>query len=106
MKAKSYGKETVRIDDFFEDEPLYTYAEMIKHANLRVEGIIKTGENILKFNYPTKNIQHFFWEFYRIKTLEIKAAVASRLLKVFNADRMDFIDKTINKIIKEIKNGH
>lgn len=103
LKKQSFGNQTVRIDDFFSDEKLYTHSEMIKFVDFKINEIIQDGKRILQFNYPTKHIRHFFMEFFKIKDADVQLAVARELKVAWKIERDNFFFDLIEQEKKRVK---
>lgn len=96
MKRKSFGNDTIRIDDFFADEKTYTYSEVVNIVNRQIERRIKRGENLLRFN-TLKDPREFFMEFFDIKDVDIKLAVENALKYEYEYEKGRLMEELIEQ---------
>lgn len=107
LKRKSFGNDTVRIDDFFTDEKTYTESEVKLFINRKIVSMIKIAENILHYQGKDTDPRAYFMDFFNIKELEIKVMVADAVHKRWEYERQveieTMMEAEISRELEEYK---
>lgn len=107
IKKKSYGNDTVRIDDFFNDEKTYTYSEVKLAISRKITQMIRDAEKILEFKSMETDPRIYIMDFFKISDIEIKLAVADTILKQYRYERdceiEDLMDTEISRLKEQMK---
>lgn len=103
IKKKSYGNDTVRIDDFFSEEKVYTQSEVRIAVYKRITQIINEAKSILEYSDRNTDLTSYLMDFFKINELEVKVAVADQIKRSFIYERQSMIEELIDKEVEKEK---